>query len=117
MLRRQDLIYLVDKWTRYEKNIPLSDSKVKEVVQSFVEDVEQILTMDDKEEQEAFDKMFESLSGIILYTVYYDWNSPRCFNCFHLMEVVDIEETLTDIIYHYKCPKCGRTRTIKIPIR
>ena len=62
MLRRQDLIYLVDKWTRYEKNIPLSDSKVKEVVQSFVEDVEQILTMDDKEEQEAFDKMFESLS-------------------------------------------------------
>jgi transposase-like protein len=55
--------------------------------------------------------------GIILYTVYYDWNSPRCFNCFHLMEVVDIEETLTDIIYHYKCPKCGRTRTIKIPKR
>lgn len=62
MLRRQDLIYLVDKWTRYEKNIPLSDLKVKEIVQSFVEDVEQILTMDDKEEQEAFDKMLESLS-------------------------------------------------------
>lgn len=62
MLRRQDLIYLVDKWTRYKNSIPLSDQKVKEVVQSFVEDVEQILTMDDKEEQEAFDKMLESMS-------------------------------------------------------
>jgi hypothetical protein len=79
MLRRQDLIYLVDKWTRYEKNIPLSDQKTKEVVQSFVEDVEQILTMDDKEEQEVFDKMLESLSPEQFKRFCQEWEADQAY--------------------------------------
>jgi hypothetical protein len=51
---------------------------------------------------------------LLVYELYYTWNAARCFNCFTLMEITDVEETLTEITYHYKCPKCGRTRKITI---
>lgn len=63
MLKRDDISALINKWNRYENSIPnLPNSKAKELIKSFVQDLENILIKDDKEEQEAFDKMLEEMS-------------------------------------------------------
>ena len=63
MLKRDDISTLISKWSRYESSIPnLLNPKAKELIKAFVQDLENILIKDDKEEQEAFDKMLEEMS-------------------------------------------------------
>lgn len=60
MLKRKDLVYLAEKWTKYKEST--TDPNVREAVSLFITDLEDLLKWDDWEEQEAFDKMLESMS-------------------------------------------------------
>lgn len=60
MLKRKDLVYLAEKWTKYKEST--TNSNVREAVSLFITDLEDLLKWDDWEEQEAFDRMLESMS-------------------------------------------------------